>query len=252
MSNFLHEERLLIDGKLVEASGGRTYENVNPATEEVIGVAADASPEDIDRAIAAARRAFDETDWSRDHALRARCIRQLQEAYQEQPRGDPPQLRRRGRLPDPDDLRPGRQRAGQEPRLLRGLPREVPVVRGPRPRRSLRHEGAPLDRARARGRRRRDHRLELPPRAEPQEGGLGTRVRLHRGAQGRSDDAVVRAPARPLHPREHGHPAGCRQRDHLVAERHRRADHRRPARRHDLLHRLDGGGPRILAVSALQ
>jgi len=30
---------------------------VNPDTEEVIGVAADASPEDIDRAIAAARRA---------------------------------------------------------------------------------------------------------------------------------------------------------------------------------------------------
>ena len=83
MSDFLHEERLLIDGKLVTASGGRTYENVNPATEEVIGVAADASPADIDRAIAAARRAFDETDWSRDHALRARCIRQLQKAFQD-------------------------------------------------------------------------------------------------------------------------------------------------------------------------
>ncbi len=83
MSDFLHEERLLIDGELVEASSGRTYENVNPATEEVIGVAADASPEDIDRAIAAARRAFDETDWSRDHALRARCVRQLQEAFQD-------------------------------------------------------------------------------------------------------------------------------------------------------------------------
>ena len=41
----------------------------------------DAGPEDIDRAIAAARRAFDETDWSRDHALRARCLRQLQDAY---------------------------------------------------------------------------------------------------------------------------------------------------------------------------
>ena len=38
-----HEERLLIDGKLVEAEGGATYENINPANEEVIGVAADAS-----------------------------------------------------------------------------------------------------------------------------------------------------------------------------------------------------------------
>ena len=33
-----HEERLLIDGKLVEAEGGATYDNINPANEEVIGV----------------------------------------------------------------------------------------------------------------------------------------------------------------------------------------------------------------------
>ena len=52
------ETRLLIDGELRPARSGRTYENVNPATEEVIGVAADASPEDMDDAIGAARRAF--------------------------------------------------------------------------------------------------------------------------------------------------------------------------------------------------
>lgn len=83
MTDFFREERLLIDGELVPASGGKTYDNINPATEEVIGVAGDASPDDIDRAIVAARRAFDETDWSRDHALRARCLRQLQEAFRE-------------------------------------------------------------------------------------------------------------------------------------------------------------------------
>ncbi len=83
MTDFFREERLLIDGELVQATGGRTYENINPATEEVIGVAADAGPEDIERAIAAARRAFDETDWSRDHSLRARCLRQLHDAFQE-------------------------------------------------------------------------------------------------------------------------------------------------------------------------
>jgi aldehyde dehydrogenase (NAD+) len=83
VTDFFREERLLIDGELVEATGGKTYDNINPATEEVIGVAANASVEDIDRAVAAARRAFDETDWSRDHALRARCLRQLQEAYRE-------------------------------------------------------------------------------------------------------------------------------------------------------------------------
>ncbi|MBW2232508.1 MAG: aldehyde dehydrogenase family protein [Deltaproteobacteria bacterium] len=83
MTDFFREERLLIDGELVQASGGATYENINPATEEVIGVAADAGSEDIDRAIAAARRAFDDTDWARDHSLRARCLRQLHDAFQE-------------------------------------------------------------------------------------------------------------------------------------------------------------------------
>ena len=81
MTELFREERLLIDGELVQATGGRTYENVNPATEEVIGVAADAGPADIERAIAAARRAFDETEWSRDHTLRARCLRQLHDAF---------------------------------------------------------------------------------------------------------------------------------------------------------------------------
>jgi aldehyde dehydrogenase (NAD+) len=37
------EQRMLIDGKLVEADSGKTFDNVNPATEEVIGQVADAS-----------------------------------------------------------------------------------------------------------------------------------------------------------------------------------------------------------------
>ncbi len=74
------EQLLLIDGELVPASDGGTFPNVNPATEEVIGHTADATAADMDRAIGAARRAFDETSWSTDHAFRVRCIRQLQEA----------------------------------------------------------------------------------------------------------------------------------------------------------------------------
>lgn len=77
-----HEERLYVDGQLVEADGGRVYDNVNPATGEVLGVAADATEADVRRAIAAARRAFDETDWSTDVALRARCLRQLESAME--------------------------------------------------------------------------------------------------------------------------------------------------------------------------
>ena len=75
-----HEERLLIDGALVPAAGGATYETIAPATGEVLGVAADANLGDARRAITAARRAFDETGWSRDHAFRVRCMRQLHQA----------------------------------------------------------------------------------------------------------------------------------------------------------------------------
>ena len=73
-------DRNLIDGSLVEGSGGATFETVNPATEEVLGVAADGSPADIDAAVAAARRAFDTTSWSTDPAFRAHCLRQLRES----------------------------------------------------------------------------------------------------------------------------------------------------------------------------
>src|SRR3954466_3896478 len=72
------QSQLLIDGKLVAGSAG-TFPTVNPATEEVLGVAADASQEDMGRAIDSARRAFDETDWSTDTPPRGRSIRQLQE-----------------------------------------------------------------------------------------------------------------------------------------------------------------------------
>jgi aldehyde dehydrogenase (NAD+) len=77
------EPRMLIDGRLVEAAGGETYPNVNPATEEVIGVTADATPVDAARAVEAARRAFDEGRWAADPAFRARCLRQLRQAMAE-------------------------------------------------------------------------------------------------------------------------------------------------------------------------
>jgi aldehyde dehydrogenase (NAD+) len=76
------ESRLLIDGELVAGSGG-TFQTVNPATEEVLGVAADAGTDDMGRAIEAARRAFDETGWSTDTELRVRGIRQLQQAMRD-------------------------------------------------------------------------------------------------------------------------------------------------------------------------
>jgi acyl-CoA reductase-like NAD-dependent aldehyde dehydrogenase len=75
-----HEENLLIDGELTPASGGKTYETINPATEEVLGTSADATIDDTERAITTARRAFDTTGWSTDRDLRVRCIQQLHAA----------------------------------------------------------------------------------------------------------------------------------------------------------------------------
>ena len=74
-----HEERLLIDGDLVPAEGDRTYETIDPTTGEALGTAADASVGDAQRAVVAARRAFDTTSWATDPAFRARCLRQLHE-----------------------------------------------------------------------------------------------------------------------------------------------------------------------------
>lgn len=76
------ESRLLIDGKLVPGSRG-AFPTINPATEEVLGVAADATVGDMADAIDAARRAFDETDWSTNVELRVRCLRQLQQAMRD-------------------------------------------------------------------------------------------------------------------------------------------------------------------------
>ena len=75
--DFVHEPNLLIDGALVPAEGGRTFDSINPASEEVIGRSPDATLADADRAIAAARRAFDETRWSVDRDFRSKCLGQL-------------------------------------------------------------------------------------------------------------------------------------------------------------------------------
>jgi aldehyde dehydrogenase (NAD+) len=81
--NFNPETRLFIDGRLRDAATGQTANNINPATEEVLGVAADAGAADMDEAIAAARRAFDTTDWATNRDFRQRCLMQLHEALQQ-------------------------------------------------------------------------------------------------------------------------------------------------------------------------
>ena len=78
----LPESKLYIDGVVRRAFGNRTYESIGPWTGEPVGIAADASPDDVNEAIAAARRAFDKSDWSINHTLRFNLLKKLFELLQ--------------------------------------------------------------------------------------------------------------------------------------------------------------------------
>src|SRR5215208_3462777 len=72
------DRRLLIGGRLLEIE--RTFPSINPATGEVLGYAPDATVDDAEAAVAAARRTFDTTDWSTNTELRVRCLEQFHQA----------------------------------------------------------------------------------------------------------------------------------------------------------------------------
>lgn len=59
------EFQLFIGGREVESRGGRTFESLDPTTEEPCGTAPDATVEDVADAVAAARVAFDDGPWPR-------------------------------------------------------------------------------------------------------------------------------------------------------------------------------------------
>jgi phenylacetaldehyde dehydrogenase len=55
--------KMFIDGKWVEAASGKTFPTYNPATGEVLAQIAEGDREDIDRAVKAARKAFESGPW---------------------------------------------------------------------------------------------------------------------------------------------------------------------------------------------
>jgi len=61
----MDRDKLYIDGEWVEPAGTSTIEVISPLTEEVIATVPEASPADVDRAVQAARRAFDSGPWPR-------------------------------------------------------------------------------------------------------------------------------------------------------------------------------------------
>ncbi|MBI4391392.1 MAG: aldehyde dehydrogenase [candidate division NC10 bacterium] len=57
--------QLLIGGRWVDSASGKTFDDLNPATGEVFARVAEADKEDVHRAVAAARAAFEEGPWAR-------------------------------------------------------------------------------------------------------------------------------------------------------------------------------------------
>ena len=75
----LPDAKLYIDGVIRPASTNKTYDNINPWTAEPVGKVADASADDVNEAITAARRAFDETEWSRQHEMRFALVKKYRD-----------------------------------------------------------------------------------------------------------------------------------------------------------------------------
>lgn len=77
--------RLWIGGKWVTAQSGRTFESINPATEEVLVSLAEAGEPDVDAAVRAARRAFDDGPWPRlKPSEREKVLRRIAELIREE------------------------------------------------------------------------------------------------------------------------------------------------------------------------
>jgi aldehyde dehydrogenase (NAD+) len=73
-----YQTKLLIDGKWRDSASGKTFATINPATEEVIAKVAEGDAADIDRAVKAARKAFDSGPWRKmDARDRGRLLDKL-------------------------------------------------------------------------------------------------------------------------------------------------------------------------------
>ena len=76
--DIVHPEKLFIGGQWIAPSTGNRLHPVNPATEQVVATVAEACDADMDKAVAAARKAFDEGPWPRlTHAERGEYVKKL-------------------------------------------------------------------------------------------------------------------------------------------------------------------------------
>ncbi|KAB7708249.1 aldehyde dehydrogenase family protein [Bacillus aerolatus] len=78
------KKQLFINGEWVNSASGKTFETFNPATGDVLAVVSEAQEEDINKAVQAARKAFDEGPWSKMSASeRSRLIYLLADKMEE-------------------------------------------------------------------------------------------------------------------------------------------------------------------------
>ncbi|CAK8563055.1 unnamed protein product [Lathyrus sativus] len=70
----INHTQLLINGKFVDAASGKTFPTYDPRTGEVIAQVAEGDAEDINRAVSAAREAFDNGPWPKMTAYERSCI----------------------------------------------------------------------------------------------------------------------------------------------------------------------------------
>lgn len=172
---------LFIDGAFVEPHSGRSFATVNPATEETLAEVAYADAEDIDRAVRAARRAY-ETVWGKlPGKERAKYLFRIARILQER-------SREFAVLESLDGGKPIRGRAMWTSAcsgalfLSRGLGRQAGV----------RLSGAHAAPA---GRRGTDYPLELPAADGGMEDCARARLRQYGGVEARRDDPAHRAAA---------------------------------------------------------
>ncbi len=80
--------QMLVDGAWVDASDGRTFDSVNPATGEVWAKIPEATDIDVDNAVRAAERAFTEGPWARmTPTERGGCLRRLADVLRDKSEG---------------------------------------------------------------------------------------------------------------------------------------------------------------------
>ncbi|PKR82636.1 aldehyde dehydrogenase family protein [Heyndrickxia camelliae] len=78
------KKKLFINGEFVESASGKTFDTPNPATGETLATVYEGGPEDIDRAVKAARKAFDEGKWTKmSAAARSRLMYKLADLMEE-------------------------------------------------------------------------------------------------------------------------------------------------------------------------